>query len=462
MKKAWYIDSIEPWGGRVFATYRTPDLSSKALDEGMSYFMAPPAFEAELVASRSTAMSAERMGFQVGLYLKQSEVAFPSLDAIRDFVRRTFVTNGPDATPTAAAGATEPPRDKGGEGQTLTLDEQPPSGRGPQHTLLSAFEEFHERSSKLEVGESVQWQGLGGPLAPHLPISDEKQTARELVLLLAQTAWWCLIDCYERVPEPADSRWVSWVAEARAFCRAIDRLDLWDALAHLIATNKLHAALPGNLAGVWSSSPNPEIAARRVVLWARYQAAVADRRNIQDFENSWRYIDWVVGYYQKHELVTPYEDLSLIRCPIPCDELNTANGGSPLSMRALLLRLISAPVLALKLPSRRQEQIVSLVVFGAAQMASQSIAKIIPSHPLVLSDSTPSSTYSPKLFSTLAPVLWRWIERNFPRHVLAPAVEALVAAGLRRPAVEKPPNPTTPASPTYSAPQKRQQRSAGA
>jgi hypothetical protein len=93
------LDGWDWQGGRAFATQRERgrDLTEVAGASGPTIYIGPPGFVAEVLASPSIALSACRFGaFQTRLPLDEGtpEVAFPSADAVTEFVRRGFIGGG--------------------------------------------------------------------------------------------------------------------------------------------------------------------------------------------------------------------------------------------------------------------------------------------------------------------------------------------------------------------------------
>jgi hypothetical protein len=258
--KSWYIDSIEPRGGLAFTTRRDAEKSDRPLEEGATVFMTAPAFEAELVGSRAIALAAERAGFQVGVILRGEELPFPTLEAVRDFVRRVYVFNGPDRTPGLGGTAEEPPVDKGSPGGSMVLPgENEPRGGGKDAAWLFAegLEKFREASRQQVPGTSQAVSAWGREPPGRSKKRDVRGTVefsgRALAKSLAAGAWWCIVDLFARIPYAAgDPRWEPWTSEARALARCLDRFDLWVVIAHAFAPSHLERELPANLKVAWS------------------------------------------------------------------------------------------------------------------------------------------------------------------------------------------------------------------
>lgn len=141
---AWYIDTIEARSGYAFASYRIADLSeSTALaDNCQTVFIEAPHFVPERVGSRTLSLGAARAGFQTGLYLDdgESEVPFPTLDALTDFVRRAYGSGG-----SSDDGSATPPISPRPEGDA-------PSGNRDQHTIPEG-DAWKRELSRAESGD---------------------------------------------------------------------------------------------------------------------------------------------------------------------------------------------------------------------------------------------------------------------------------------------------------------------
>lgn len=92
----WYIDALDGLGGLAFASYRDADLTGDAPDlSGAAWVIGTPDFEPRPLSSRVTGWAATRRGLQLGFSVgEETEVAFPSLAAMTDFVRRVYIAGG--------------------------------------------------------------------------------------------------------------------------------------------------------------------------------------------------------------------------------------------------------------------------------------------------------------------------------------------------------------------------------
>jgi hypothetical protein len=147
----WYIDSWDASAGRAFCSFRL-GVEAPLSPHVEAYFVAPPFFEPEIVASRAPGLAAARGTFQLGFFINEREVAFNSLEEIIGLVRRVYSSRG--MWPGPGGGLPPAPRPPDG-----------PPDAGDRHvpTLprLSGFvkqlEEF-VRDEKIKICRLFQWQ----------------------------------------------------------------------------------------------------------------------------------------------------------------------------------------------------------------------------------------------------------------------------------------------------------------
>jgi len=100
----WYIDAWSVTDGYAFASARPPD----SLDAFATFFVCPPYFEPEPVASLATALAATRGHFQEGYRIDGAEVPFDSPEQVVEAVRRAYRAGGLDIDGSPLPGAPEP------------------------------------------------------------------------------------------------------------------------------------------------------------------------------------------------------------------------------------------------------------------------------------------------------------------------------------------------------------------
>ena len=92
-KNRWFIDAWAVLDGYAFASLRPP----KSIDAEVIFFVAPPYFEPEPVASLATALAATRGHFQEGFRdAEGAEIGFATLDQVIEAIRRGYRAGGLD------------------------------------------------------------------------------------------------------------------------------------------------------------------------------------------------------------------------------------------------------------------------------------------------------------------------------------------------------------------------------
>lgn len=158
----WYIDSIDPRAGLAFASQRPAILKDNGeKDKGgfdkdsFTVFISPPYFQPEFGVGLSTAFSAARNSFQLGVFIDENELAFNDLSSVTEFVRRCYLNGGgggdlgPESgppPPTEGGPDLPAPSDMGDEGGSREL--------GIISSLKSSFEAIHSYLSDSKLGDS--------------------------------------------------------------------------------------------------------------------------------------------------------------------------------------------------------------------------------------------------------------------------------------------------------------------
>ena len=174
MTKAWFIDALDARAGLAFASYRQPDLTEENPDIDLPcVFFEPPSFRPEAVSSRGPAFAASQGSLQLGLFLQEAEIGFPTLEDVIEFVRRAFLRSaGGDGSSGIGPGVPVPP-DVGPEGGSLEDAPRPEtlSGDGEGNAIASLLAEVrHEWLDKGSDGSRPSGTRLSREKpSPHAP-----------------------------------------------------------------------------------------------------------------------------------------------------------------------------------------------------------------------------------------------------------------------------------------------------
>lgn len=214
MTRPWHIDAFDPLAGLCFASQRGPDLDSENPDLDLpAVYLAPPLFQPE-TASRVIAFSAAHGSFQLGLLIDGLEVAFPTLAALTEFVRRCYLSGG--GTDGAGSRGPVPPPVPGGTGPEVRLEAESKEAGDSIRWVLRAASNFVELAAKVS-NEPVAFrrfsrsQGSGG---------NDSHALAEIAALL-------ILELWERVPPPgADEALYQFADALERLYRAVWRLGL--------------------------------------------------------------------------------------------------------------------------------------------------------------------------------------------------------------------------------------------
>lgn len=227
MSDAWRIDSLDARAGLAFASWREADLSGGAprLDRD-AVFLSPPAFSPEVLGNRAIGFGAARGHAQLGVFVDGEELAFETLEALTEFVRRLYVgSGGGDAG--GGGGRPGPPEPEGGgppEGLTRRFREGEGAGAALGVLKVAAAAADLSKGLKYVGGEPVQAAAL--------------DTARTVVgtpagdgLAIANGAAELVTEFLSRYPVGGQAEEVDrWLASAHRLGAAVTGLGLWPAI----------------------------------------------------------------------------------------------------------------------------------------------------------------------------------------------------------------------------------------
>jgi hypothetical protein len=151
----WYIDALDTRAGMGLATYRDADLNTDSVDLGRpAVFIGPPFFKGESVASRAIGFAATRGSFQLGLFLNNGEVAFPTLQGVCEFLRRVYVSSGGGDTDSGIGPAPLVPNPESGGGEFPPVPEGENSFAHRMMSFVDSLNQGVASISKLEYSQS--------------------------------------------------------------------------------------------------------------------------------------------------------------------------------------------------------------------------------------------------------------------------------------------------------------------
>ena len=343
---AWYIDSIDARAGLAFASERKADLSDaeQLPDTSLAAFVAAPDFRPQLGVSRTTAFAAARGSFQMGLFTNdEKEVAFPSLPAVAEFVRRAYIRSGggddPETDKTPSPDIDGPKIDGKLEGETQHFYRE---GVDVVAVLKNKAESFHNESSVLETEESATefvWNML----------DDSSQKVEPSVHRAVLGGYRVLHELLRRCPRAGDSENArKWCEASRRLCHCFDQLGLWpfisrmikeylwerqvQTLAEFLSADRILRHLKrmlGEQPGNWAET----IFLRELLVHGH---------RLQYLEPFWPYVCWPACALADSiaQGFDPVDDLSYL--PIPQDIENTIWGETKPSDRMNLCHLFSS------------------------------------------------------------------------------------------------------------------------
>lgn len=156
--QSWRFEALDALAGMAFASRIGPN--GRSTDELV--FLRPPAFYPEPVGRSSVALGATRGSFQGGLVVGEREATFPSLEAIREFVRRGYVRGSAGDGGPANPGGGEPPPEPQGTPYIDWEQERLKESDDLEH-LIDDLKHFHEATTNCRPGETIplKWKSVG-------------------------------------------------------------------------------------------------------------------------------------------------------------------------------------------------------------------------------------------------------------------------------------------------------------
>jgi hypothetical protein len=402
----WYIDAIDPRGGRAVAAQRSSDLvrGSRLEENAAVAFIGAPLFEPEFIGSRSLGLSMSRLGHsQLGLFLEDEEVPFDSLDAVAEFVRRSYVRGSGG--------------DGAGEGGVPPLPAAP--DRGDDGFDSDGIREFESDEKHDVVARVLNFSAFIEHLTNELKLGESRQPERfssadynELkashlgIQRLTRGAVRTLREVVRRCPRfPRSAEYLNW-------CRTLDRviymisaLGLWAQIRREIRGS------PGD-ARRWLMTEPDELAPRT---YRRIIDLLVEVDDTSESRVRWRPYAFEFLHYSQD----PVADLASV--PVASKYLaNVPQDGRNLLSILSLMTATPGDLLTVNGYGNAHvnEARAELALFAAAY--------------LNLGNERPNPRLEDvTMFMFLGRLLSRteqWLSANFPRRVFAPEVENVIVS----------------------------------
>lgn len=426
----WYIDSIDVLAGMAFASERAPDLLSKSgetFEPAGQAFIAPPDFAPEIGVSRATAFAAARGSFQLGLFIDEEEVPFPSLESLAEFVRRAYLRGGGGDDPRGVV----PPVPEGGpdlsgavgiEREDREFYSDPSDPSDPIVRLVARVGDFRAESVKIDRAAGAdQFAWLVGTASPG---SD----AAAGTVRLVSGGFSVLIELLRRHPGPnVGDRLPHWLEAARRLSAAFDRIGLWIPLGELIAKHSHLSSVADEIARYLDERDGLNEIRRVVDQQAVAWSDLFFLRNVLRYgTGAWRGRQgwWLSSGWDlttDHDL---FADLS--HFPVPGRVKAGGARHENENLSALLMSAVAVPELG------GTGDAAELLLFAAACLVSPGLVAQRTGS-LLSPAGFPDRETAGRAWAAIAPVTRAalfWLTGNLPKHVFWPGLEDLIAKAV--------------------------------
>ena len=252
MTEAWRIDSLDARAGMAFGSWRPADLTwERGVDlERTAVFLAPPYFRAQALNDRTVGFSASRSRAQFGVFIRETELAFATLDALSEFVRRVYQTSGGGDLGGGGGPGGPPVHGPEGGGPEIGGVDFPAGGLGGAQAVVHAAREAQDLAESLPHDFS-----LGEPVPTKTPVATRPSDQNYPTVDAATLAWGAqelVIELIRRFPlKGSHADIVRWGESGNRLGEAIGRLDLWAKILEGAggpvldtAAKQIHAKLP--------------------------------------------------------------------------------------------------------------------------------------------------------------------------------------------------------------------------
>lgn len=431
----WRIDALDARGGLAFASRRTGRFSEVGgrPQDPLCAFIGAPGFQPEMVANRSIALGAIRGVFQYRLFIDEDEVAFPTLAAVTEFVRRVYLRGGGGDGAGGVGGEGPPP--------ILPIDgpdlpESPDlegQSEGLARAMMDAVAAFKSVSGSCRLGSTVQFTKWPGSREPAKPAITDGPT------ILANAAIRLICEMMRRIPDGQDpAATVRWHRDARTLGSMIAAMGLWD----ILWREPHYGPLIGLMSGLksWKSKLTAlQATSGNEAIDVRFQCAVifgsgpaldderGARQYIEAMEYWWhgpfptRALSWQRG--SRDGSVDPVANLCKIPLPKDTAAVVRKPARDEVSLYHALVSIVGAPLLA----DSQKPGLFELVLFAATWIAGCNDATA-PSDFIYAHSSGPLSPIRAAEVQIKLDRGWNWLKVHLPAMCFAPKVEEVIQA----------------------------------
>jgi len=434
MSAPWYIDALDARAGLAFASRRLlQDVHDPSLDSPC-VFIAAPMFRPETVSNRALAFVGTRNSYQLGLFVQSSEVAFPGLEAVIDFVRRAYLRGGGGDGAAGIGPGVPPPPPEGefppGGGEAVGLPERP----SVVQALLSDAQSFHSTSNSLHFMAAVEFETREFEIS--FPSQGSKDSAAQI---LAAGAGEIVLELLRRFPLTGDDEpTLTWFGSAHRLGRAITALGLWQTLSMVPwgptlrrsvddLSNRLQRPMRDKLGFVFD--------------WAAHQSGF-DLAVVQALllQYPMSFFAWYPRafeelLYRMREFTFPALTNSISPATDPIDDLACWPVSKPLahlagapvdvktSVHDLLCLVIGSPDVLYESHPAIADHAAALSIFAAAHIANA--PNPVPALGLM------GPEFGDTALNQITNVAARWLASQFPRYIFPRPIENILRAASR-------------------------------
>jgi hypothetical protein len=386
-----------------------------------------------MVANRALALGAVRGAFQERLFIGDTEVTFPSLESVVEFVRRTYLRSGGGDGEEGGGGETPPP---------LVPGERPLPPLAPEalrietplppltDSLSSAVSAFQKLSCKFgQAEEFLKWPRRRTSEPPR------PKPSWDGVPILASATLRFIQEFLLRLPDADLEAFTVWHESARRFGDVLGAMGLWEVLGHepyrtllvgLMKPLSLEAwNLPSDFLNRIRKIGNDDLRTSFLcsLLFARNVSLHDDR--IIEFERFWPL--WPVLSYGPPAPRDRIADLCRIPVPKEFEVIVRTEGKEPVSLYHALTAFIGSPLSA----ANKSSHFFELVLFAASWIALPEIS-MGPMSTLSLSRSAVPELQNIQI-QRVIDAGWNWLREHLPTMRFATEVERTIesASDLR-------------------------------